>query len=353
MDKRYQVFVSSTYEDLRVERQEVMRALLELDCIPSGMELFPAADEDQWTLIKRVIDECDYYIVISAGRYGSTGADGTSYTEMEYQYAIDSGKPVLGFLHQDPSRLAVAQCESTDEGRAKLADFRRFIGQRVCKYWSNPSELGSVVSRSLVQQIKTRPGVGWIRANDAAEALAAPEILRLRRQVEELKAQLEQARNVAPAGAERLAQGEQEYVISYSFHSYDTENDSCDWNFTIALSWTRIFSDLGPIMIDEASEGQLRTAANHMLELRSGPARAAHPDLEEHTDFGGFQISDHDFQTIKIQLRGLGLIMKSERPRSVRDTGTYWALTPYGDQLLTTLRAIPKEAPLLDRSVNP
>ncbi|MCX6381232.1 MAG: DUF4062 domain-containing protein, partial [Armatimonadetes bacterium] len=59
MDKRYQVFVSSTYQDLQEERQEVMHALLELDCIPSGMELFPAADEAQWSLIKKVIDDCD------------------------------------------------------------------------------------------------------------------------------------------------------------------------------------------------------------------------------------------------------------------------------------------------------
>lgn len=58
IDKKYQVFVSSTYEDLQIERQEVMHALLELDCIPSGMELFPAANEDQWTLIKGVIEDC-------------------------------------------------------------------------------------------------------------------------------------------------------------------------------------------------------------------------------------------------------------------------------------------------------
>src|ERR1039458_2608296 len=95
MDKRYQVFVSSTYGDLRDERQEVMKALLELACIPSGMDLFPAADEDQWSLIKRVIDDCDYYIVIIAGRYGSIGPDGKSYTQMEYEYATSSKKPVI------------------------------------------------------------------------------------------------------------------------------------------------------------------------------------------------------------------------------------------------------------------
>jgi hypothetical protein len=53
MDKKYQVFLSSTYKDLIVEREEVIQALLELDCIPVGMELFPAAADDQWTLIKK------------------------------------------------------------------------------------------------------------------------------------------------------------------------------------------------------------------------------------------------------------------------------------------------------------
>ena len=75
-----------------------MHALLELDCIPAGMELFPAANDDQWTVIKEVIDECDYYIVIVAGKYGSVGRDGISYTEKEYRYAIETNKPVLVFL---------------------------------------------------------------------------------------------------------------------------------------------------------------------------------------------------------------------------------------------------------------
>ena len=71
MDKRYQVFVSSTYEDLQEERREVMQALLKMNCIPTGMELFPAADDDSLTLIQRFISDCDYYIVIVGGRYGT------------------------------------------------------------------------------------------------------------------------------------------------------------------------------------------------------------------------------------------------------------------------------------------
>ena len=76
MEKRYQVFVSSTFEDLKEERHAAQQALLALGCIPAGMELFPASGDDQWTVIKRVIDECDYYLLILAGRYGSVGEGG-------------------------------------------------------------------------------------------------------------------------------------------------------------------------------------------------------------------------------------------------------------------------------------
>src|SRR5580700_5309405 len=98
---RYQVFVSSTYEDLREERQQATQAVLETSRFPSGMELFPASDDTQWELIKRVIEESDYYVIIVAGRYGSLGPEGRSYTEMEYDYAAEKGIPVLGFVREN------------------------------------------------------------------------------------------------------------------------------------------------------------------------------------------------------------------------------------------------------------
>ncbi len=165
MDRRYQVFVSSTYTDLIEERQHVMQALLELDCIPAGMELFPAADDDQWTLIKSVIDESDYYLVIIAGRYGSLSNNGISYTQQEYEYALNKGKPTIAFLHKDPGKLIDERTEKTDEGKILLRKFREQVQKRMCKHWTTPDELGSVVSRSLVQLIKRKPGIGWIRGD--------------------------------------------------------------------------------------------------------------------------------------------------------------------------------------------
>lgn len=181
MDKRYQVFVSSTYDDLQDERKEVIQALLELDCIPAGMELFPAADEDQWTLIKKVIDDCDYYIVVIGGRYGSLSSDGISYTQKEYEYALSSGKPTIGFLHKNPGAITADKTEPTKQGKNKLESFRQLVQKKTCRYWINPSELGSVVSRSLVKLIKAHPAVGWVRADQVLDENSSKEILRLQK----------------------------------------------------------------------------------------------------------------------------------------------------------------------------
>src|SRR4051794_3981034 len=91
MQRKFQVFVSSTYADLIEARQDALKSILDLGHIPSGMEGFYAADEDKFEYIKKIIDECDYYVLILAGRYGSTDKSGTSYTEKEYEYAVSKG----------------------------------------------------------------------------------------------------------------------------------------------------------------------------------------------------------------------------------------------------------------------
>jgi hypothetical protein len=338
MDKRYQVFVSSTYDDLREERQEVMQALLELDCIPSGMELFPAANEDQWTLIKQVIDDCDYYVVIVGGRYGSIGPNGTSYTQMEYEYALASGKPVIGFLHSDPSKIVAEKTELDPEARKRLQQFRELVQKKTVKSWKTPQDLGSVVSRSIIKLIKSNPAVGWIRADKAAEATAAQELLRLRKQIDELKEALEQAAHQPPPGTEQFAQGEDSFHIEFST-KYFAEEDTWNWDLTVDTDWNELFSVISPLMIDRATDSDWRT---HLI--RHFRPRVEAKIIGDHPDAGDIEVklSTKVLNTIKVQLRALGLVARDERQKSVRDTATYWTLTPYGDAVMTKLNAIQK-----------
>lgn len=101
MIKKYQFFVSSTYLDLKQERKEIFNTLLRSNCIPSGMEFFPSIDLEQFELIKKNIELCDYYLLIIKKRYGSVcAATNKSYTEMEYDYAIQKGIPVIAFIYE-------------------------------------------------------------------------------------------------------------------------------------------------------------------------------------------------------------------------------------------------------------
>jgi hypothetical protein len=87
------------------------------------VELFPAADQQQLEFIQRVIDRCDYYVVMVGGRYGSLADDRISFTEREYEYALSKGLPVLAFLHGSPEAIPVGK---TDENRAKARKLKAF-----------------------------------------------------------------------------------------------------------------------------------------------------------------------------------------------------------------------------------
>jgi len=179
MDKRYQVFVSSTYADLKEERSKVMQTLMEIDCIPAGMELFPASDEEQFEFIKRIIDDCDYYLLIIGGRYGSVTEDGISFTELEYEYALSKGLRVLAFLHSDPDEISFKKSDTEPKLREKLQNFRTKVSTgRLVKFWQSANELPGLVALSITRTIKTYPAVGWVRADKVAEMKSLSESLK-------------------------------------------------------------------------------------------------------------------------------------------------------------------------------
>ncbi|MCA9804975.1 MAG: DUF2321 domain-containing protein, partial [Cyanobacteria bacterium HKST-UBA02] len=53
VQKKYQVFVSSTQRDLKHERNAVIEAIYRMNHIPVAMEMFNASNEDQWNVITR------------------------------------------------------------------------------------------------------------------------------------------------------------------------------------------------------------------------------------------------------------------------------------------------------------
>lgn len=165
--KKYQVFISSTYKDLIDERNAVTQCLLDNDCIPVGMEQFPASNMTQMDYIKKMLDDCDYYILILAGKYGSVDNDGVGYTEKEYDYAISKGIPVLSFVIKDLEKLSLSQCEIDQRQRKKLENFRKKVcAGKLVRFYSNTDELKGHVSASIYKAIRDFPAIGWVRGTN-------------------------------------------------------------------------------------------------------------------------------------------------------------------------------------------
>jgi hypothetical protein len=294
-----------------------------------------------------VIDDCDYYVVVIGGRYGSTGPDGTSFTEMEYRYALSKGKPVIAFLHKDPSQLQAKHTEQTEEGRRKLEEFRQLAQKKMCKFWTTASDLGSVVSRSLIMLQKNHPGVGWVRADQLPSTEATAEILRLREQVDQLNAQVSKSETEAPKGIEHLAKGDDEIEIECTFVTRKKNTagifERYEWTWEPKTTWNNIFAELSPSMLDEATPYQLRERLNTFAEELLNDQVTKEKDYQGHSDLSDVNVAESDFETVLIQLNALGLISQSKKKRGIRDTGTYWTLTPYGVTTMNRLRAVPRK----------
>ncbi len=178
-EKKYQVFISSTFADLKEERRKILDVLLMADCIPAGMEAFVASDIEQFEVIKRVIDLCDYYVLIIGKRYGSIHpVTGKSYTEMEYDYAKEKGIPVLVFVLDESVELPEDKCETDLDKITALEVFRKkAMNNRLASIWKSIDDLTGQVAISIMRAKNEIQRPGWQRATEYDEASLRREIM--------------------------------------------------------------------------------------------------------------------------------------------------------------------------------
>ncbi|WP_236039706.1 DUF4062 domain-containing protein, partial [Klebsiella sp. CVUAS 11263] len=145
---KYQVFLSSTYYDLAEERESIIKAILEMYHIPIGMEMFSAEDEDQWEIIRRTIEVSDYYILVLGLRYGSKTSDGISFTQKEYEYALERNIPILAFVMKDNVPLPI---DRRDDDLSEINGFRELVlrNSKMAQFWETKDQLIKSVSICL------------------------------------------------------------------------------------------------------------------------------------------------------------------------------------------------------------
>lgn len=159
--KKYQIFISSPYKDLKVQRTKAIQAILNMGHLPSGMELFVAANEEQFEYIKRAIDDSDYYVLILGKCYGTISpATKKSYTEMEYEYAISKNKPILAFLSDEDINL-----NFQDKNIENIKKLRNMVlnANRLVKFWKSDEDLIECIIISLNNAFANNPQSGWVK----------------------------------------------------------------------------------------------------------------------------------------------------------------------------------------------
>jgi hypothetical protein len=329
MNKKYQIFVSSTYEDLKKERDQVIKASLEMGHIPVGMEMFSAADEEQWKIITRQIDESDYYAVIVAHRYGSAH-EGISYTEKEYDYALSKGIPVIGFIIEDGVNWPPAMVDTDAEAIAALKGFKSKIKKKPVGFWKNAEDLHGKFSISLMKLIATNPRPGWARADEVAGPELTRELTRLSSENAKLRNELEK---LAKNEEEKDKNKDQEMVRILRRNKtrifYRRDERGAEWEGNKDTDLFGIFSAIAPVLISEATTTTIRQELAFKYYNYE-----AHSDYPVPKNFVDHWIND---------LTCLGLIIPSPKKHSVHDDNEYWVISELGFRVHSSLRQLQLE----------
>jgi len=298
--------------------------------IPVGMEMFSAGDEQQWEIIKRTIDDCDYYVLILAHRYGSTDS-GISYTEKEYDYAISQKIPVLAFIIRDDAEWSKAKMDSEPLAQSALSSFKEKVKRKMVDFWKNQDELHAKVAISLSKAPIAYPRPGWIRANETYGPGVMNELSRLSRENAELRAAIK------AADAERSADAAEERKkiertliankepLSLAFHGGNGFQRAGD------VSLFSIFAICAPLLLSEASLTSL--AATLAVVLRKEDVMPGQKLRSK------WPIPRNHLQDWLASFAALGLVKPSTKRHQVKDTEEYWSISELGSAIYNDMKA--------------
>ena len=175
--RKFSIFISSTYEDLKNERQALMGVALESNFIPVGMEQFHAAPTSQWDVITKMIDECDFYLLVVGGRYGSIDEEAdVSYTEKEYNYAKAKKLPVIVLIKESSAITEDGKDIGPDKyvKMQKLDTFRDKVknDKNTVDFFTDLNSLKYIASQSLKNAIVYADDrAGWVRYSDIIDVI--------------------------------------------------------------------------------------------------------------------------------------------------------------------------------------
>lgn len=173
MEKKLQVFISSTYTDMIEERQAIVESILKFGHIPAGMELFSANSKKQFDVIKQWIRDSDLFILVLGGKYGSIeNKSQKSYIHLEYEYAKKIGKkPIVLVMSDTYIKMKLVKGDYNFQNPEYLdtsyVNFKKSVmDNKLCAFFDDTKSLKNEISAILKNcENAIDKYTGWVKGN--------------------------------------------------------------------------------------------------------------------------------------------------------------------------------------------
>lgn len=324
LDKRYQVFITTSGSEMQPERMILAQTLVGMGFFSWGLEQRTPLST---AFARRQIDDCDYVIVLLGSKYGEQSVSGVGYMHLEYIYAITKQKPIIVFMHDDPDSRDSDLHDQKPELKDKFKEFRRLLQQEVDQVFSYRSmrDLEMAVRLNMTQMLERYPVSGWVRPQNTQ--LLHDEIDRLKVKVVQLETEVGK-REVDPFLTLPKVDMQDLFEFEYRMHAYQDGNFK-ELKIQKQLTWAHLLAVLGGTFAHPTPEEYFSKSINEYLnETGLNDARLEMPRAHA---VARSQINIRALHSIKMQMRQNDWIVPAGRDDRQR---MLWQLTTKAKTLL-------------------
>ena len=324
IDKRYQIFISTSGADMQPERMILSQTLVGMGFFSWGLEQRTPLST---AFARRQIDDCDYVIILLGSQYGEQSVSGVGYMHLEYIYAVTKQKPIIVFMHEDPASRDPALHDQKPELKEKFSEFRKLLQQEVDQVFTYRTlrDLEMAVRLNMTQMLERYPTTGWVRPQNAQKL--HDEIDRLKAKINQLEQDLG-TREIDPFLTLPKVAMNEAFGFEYRVHAYQDGNFK-ELKIQKTLTWSQLLAVLGSTFLNPTPAEYFSNRMNEYLnEIGLADERIEMPRAHA---VARAQINIRALHNIKMQMRQNEWISPAGRDDRQR---MLWKLTQKGHNLL-------------------
>ena len=330
MSKKYLIYISSSLDDLKAERKELVKIVTELGAIPVTMDGFDISEAENQGYIKQAIKDADYFINITAYKCGPIAGNSFG-PEIELAWAERARVPVLAFIIDEKARWKDSKKEKEKTAAKALEIFKKRLTEHTYSNWTTTADLRQKAMSLLVREMNLHPRQGWVRADDAVTPATANELSRLVRENDQLRSQI----RVDGGSMVSRLKVQMKYClkvlatnkISLSFWYVSGDN----WENTKVYKYLRLFKLLVPELSTAKTTSEISRFLGNILN----------PDLDK-TVRKDYPTPTNTIKKIMADLSMLKLVKSAKEGKngtaSASNEDEAWEITEYGREVFAAYR---------------